>query len=235
MSAMRLSRLLMLTGLLLASASGRAVDPDAQRLAACAACHGPLGQAAGNADSYVPHLAGKPAGYLFEQLRAFRDGRRAYAPMAWLTRNLDDDYLEEMAGFYARQAPPPARNLSTDDLDPSSRRRAEQLVYEGDAQRPACAACHGVDLAGLQPGVPALTGLPADYVIAQLGAWRTGVRRARAPDCMADIARSLPAEDLRLLGEWLSVQPHSDQARPAAAGSFTLPVDCGALRAGSNR
>ena len=39
----------------------------AQRVLACTGCHGPEGRAA--ADGYYPRIAGKPAGYLFNQLR----------------------------------------------------------------------------------------------------------------------------------------------------------------------
>lgn len=52
-------------------------DTMAQRMLACTGCHGAQGRAA--PDGYYPRLAGKPAAYLFDQLLAFRDGRRRYA------------------------------------------------------------------------------------------------------------------------------------------------------------
>ena len=57
-------------------------DSMAQRTLPCTVCHGPQGRAA--ADGYYPRIAGKPAGYLFDQLLAFRDGRRRYGLMAHL-------------------------------------------------------------------------------------------------------------------------------------------------------
>src|SRR6516164_7648125 len=57
-------------------------DTIAARLLACAACHGAQGQGTNN--DYFPRLAGKPAGYLMNQLVAFRDGRRRYPPMNYL-------------------------------------------------------------------------------------------------------------------------------------------------------
>ena len=59
-----------------------APDTIEARLLACAACHGPQGQ--GTENGYFPRLAGKPAGYLMNQLVAFRDGRRRYPPMNYL-------------------------------------------------------------------------------------------------------------------------------------------------------
>ena len=39
--------------------------------------------------------------------------------------------------------------------------------------------------------VPGLLGLPRDYLAGQLGAWKSGIRHALAPDCMAEIAERL--------------------------------------------
>ena len=49
-------------------------DTIGSRVLACTACHGVQGQ--GTRDDYFPRLAGKPAGYLYNQLMAFRDGQR---------------------------------------------------------------------------------------------------------------------------------------------------------------
>ena len=201
---------------------------DAERLAACAACHGAEGQGkVGN--EYYPHLAGKPAGYLLDQLKAFRDGRRVYPQMTWLMRNMGDDYLLAIARHYAEL--PPQSSAQAVPMKPADEARARQLVDEGDVARgvPACSACHGRDLAGLAPGVPALLGLPPDYVVAQLGAWRTGARAAHGPDCMADVAKALDVSDLRTLGDWLASQGAGHSLAPAAAGSFALPQRCGTM------
>src|SRR5690606_1435159 len=122
-----------------------AATPDdlTARLAACAACHGRLGEGVGRGEADVPHLSGKPAGYLFAQLRAFRDGRRHYGPMFWLTRNLDDRALQQMATFYAAQTPRTSAGNGADGLDAAAVRRARELVFKGSSALPACAACHG--------------------------------------------------------------------------------------------
>lgn len=201
----------------------------APRLAACASCHGAQGEGA-SASEYAPHLAGKPAQYLYEQLRGFRDGGRQHLQMGWLVRHLDDAYLREIGEFYAALPPKtaPADVLAARVERPGDA-IARQLVEQGDAARGlhACSACHGADLVGVEPGVPALVGLPAEYVVAQFGAWRTGVRTAVAPDCMADIANALTPAEIRAIAEWLAVQGHSEPRRPAPAGSSVLPAACG--------
>lgn len=218
--------------LLLAAGVANAAGSDlGERLAACAACHGEHGEGVKGSE-YYPHLAGKPAGYLFEQLRNFRDGQRINAQMTWLVQYMDDAYMQEIAAFYAAQ-PPRTRAADTgaSGLTAAMRATAERLVEHGDPARkvPACSACHGAALTGLEPGIPALVGLPAEYIIAQLGNWRTGARRASAPDCMAEVARSIAPQDVRAVAVWLSQQAHADAEPPAPAGSFLPPRACGQL------
>lgn len=227
-----MSRLIVLL-LLLCASIAYADDNLADHLAACTACHGQQGEGVSGAE-YYPHLAGKPAGYLFEQLKGFRDGRRVNAPMVWLVQFADEAWLREIAGYYAALPPRThAADTGAAQLTPERAQRAEQLVREGDPALhvPACSACHGENLAGLEPGIPATIGLPADYIVAQFGHWRTGSRRALAPDCMHEVAMSLSAEDIRAVATWLSQQSNPEGTRPAPAGSLTPPKACGAILA----
>lgn len=211
--------------------------PDlAERLAACASCHGRHGEGVIGGAEFYPHLAGKPAGYLLAQMQAFREGRRHYPRMVYLMQYMDDAWLAQIAHWYAGQPVQAVHQRSPRalTLTVARRQRAEQLMFRGDRGRglPACAACHGDNLAGLEPGVPALTGLPADYLVAQFGGWVTGMRRSQEPDCMADIARRLDPADISLVANWLAAQPAQADLRPAPAGSWSLPVPCGPLAAG---
>jgi cytochrome c553 len=207
-------------------------DSMAQRTLACTPCHGKEGRA--GPDGYYPRIAGKPAGYLYNQLHNFRDGRRHYGLMARLLDPLSDVYLLEIAQHFASldlpYAAPRPSAVAADVLQ-----RGQTLARQGDTTKniPACAQCHGPALTGVLPNTPGLLGLSRDYLNSQLGAWRTGQRRAHAPDCMAQIARQLPAEDLTAVASWLAAQPLPSPARPAASlpeppaiacGSATLPA-----------
>ena len=203
-------------------------DTMAQRVKACTGCHGAEGRAA--ADGYYPRIAGKPAGYLYHQLLNFRELRRQYALMNGLLAPLGDAYLREIADHFAglevAYPPPVAAALSDDE-----RSRAERLVSRGDPARgvPACTACHGAGLTGTAPFVPGLLGLPRDYLNAQLGAWREGKRRARAPDCMAQVARAIAPAEISIVSAWLAAQPVPAGGRPATAFAAPLPLDCGGV------
>lgn len=211
-----------------AQAGAPQVPAMAERVAACVACHGAQGRA--GPDGYYPRIAGKPEGYLYNQLRHFRDGQRRYPPMNYLLANLSDDYLRQMARHFAGQHPPSptpvAANTSAAVLE-----RGRLLAMQGAPERrlPACAACHGQALSGLQPAIPGLLGLPRDYISAQLGAWRNGARRAHAPDCMADVAQALTPDEINAVSTWLALQPSNAPLAPASTAP--LPIRCGSVGA----
>jgi len=196
------------------------------RVAACTACHGEQGKA--GADGYYPRLAGKPADYLYHQLLNFRDGRRQYRPMTHLLAGLPDAYLREIAAYFADQHvpyPPPARQA----VPAAMLEQGRTLAMQGDPARglPACVACHGAALSGLNPAIPGLLGLPRDYIGAQIGGWKNGLRQAAAPDCMKDIANKLTPQDIGALSAWLSSRPVAEPYVPDPAGSANLPAECG--------
>ncbi|WCM91610.1 c-type cytochrome [Acidovorax sp. NCPPB 2350] len=204
----------------------------ADRVLACTACHGREGRA--TQQGYFPRIAGKPAGYLYHQLLHFRDGRRSYPQMSYLLEHMTDGYLREIAGYFAAldlpYAPPPPPQAPPEALE-----RGRRLVREGDAARgiPACVQCHGTAMTGVRPAIPALVGLPRDYVNSQIGAWQTGQRRSHAPDCMAQVARQLTADDVSAVSAWLAVQPVPDGGRPAGAAAGPLPMPCGGVQEAS--
>lgn len=203
-------------------------DTLAQRALACTGCHGPQGRA--SPLGYVPRIAGKPAQYLQQQLMAFRDGRRAHDGMARLLQHLDDDFLAALAGHFAAQRVL-ADTVPTAAAEPASLALGQRLAQQGDASRqlPACVRCHGAALTGAMPALPGLLGLPRGYLVAQLGAWRTGVRRAAEPDCMASLVKRLTPQDIAGLADWLASQPLPAQSLPAASLPEPLPLDCGTL------
>ncbi|WP_428000463.1 c-type cytochrome [Acidovorax sp.] len=200
----------------------------ASRVLACVTCHGKEGRA--TQEGYFPRIAGKPAGYLANQLINFREGRRSYPQMTSLIEHLTDDYLREMAAHFAAlevpYAPPPAPQAP-----PAVLEKGRLLVQQGDAARgiPACVQCHGQAMTGVNPFIPGLLGLPRDYLNSQLGAWKTGQRRAHAPDCMADIARQLTPDDVSAVSAWLAAQPVPGGGKPAARLGQPMPARCGGV------
>ena len=206
----------------------------AERTRACAACHGEQGRA--GPDGYYPRLAGKPAGYLYNQLLNFKQGRRHYGLMTRLVDPLTPEYMWDMAQYFASLSlpyPPPSAKQPA--LSAAQIARGKQLALEGDRSLslPACTTCHGERLTGMLPATPGLLGLPRDYINAQLGALRSAQRRAHAPDCMAQIAQRLSPDDLHAVASWLGMQALPANTHPVSAmtpetrRSFAQDMPCG--------
>jgi cytochrome c553 len=203
-----------------------APDTIAARVLACASCHGAQGE--GTSDVYFPRLAGKPAGYLYNQLVAFKNGRRRYPPMNYLLEFLPDAYLKEIAEYFASLRPPfppPAVPTASKEI----LGRGESLVKNGDPQQgvPACASCHNPGFTGMEPAIPGLLGLRAAYISAQLGGWRYGTRTAAAPDCMQIVAGLLTEDDVKAVAAYLSSLPAPADPSFAPKGSLPMPLECG--------
>ncbi len=204
------------------------LDSMAERLQACVICH--AAKDTQSADAYYPRIAGKPAGYLYNQLSNFRDGRRTYTPMTNLLDTLSEDYLKQIAAYFSSLHPAFAPEVSA-AVTPALFTRGQLLVRQGDPAKkiPACAACHGSRLLGVVPAIPGLLGLPRDYINAQFGAMRNGSRRNSSPDCMAQIARRLSADDINSVATWLSAQPIVGDEAPDAVLPDPMPLRCGSV------
>jgi sulfide dehydrogenase cytochrome subunit len=90
---------------LCAAAAAQAQDArtlHARSLAAtCANCHGTQGRAVEGAS--VPGLAGMPAVYLAEQLKAFKAGTRPATVMHQLAKGYNDSQIDAIAAYFAAQ------------------------------------------------------------------------------------------------------------------------------------
>ena len=205
------------------------VDSIEARVQGCVTCHGQSGQ--GTSNGYFPRIAGKPAGYLYNQLVAFRDGERRYSPMNYLVAYMPDTYLREIAEYFSKQRPPFAA-LQSPPADLAITRRGQQLVTAGDASKgiPACVACHGAGLTGMEPGIPGLVGLRPTYIVAQLTRWRVSERHAAEPDCMKRVASRLAESDVTAVAAWLSQQPPPNNPSPESSNLVRMPLACGSQR-----
>lgn len=77
-----------------AQAAGGDAAAGAEKAKGCASCHGVDGK------GRIP-LAGKKAGYLAEQLRAFRSGVRQEAMMNMVAKSLNDEDIADLAAYFA--------------------------------------------------------------------------------------------------------------------------------------
>jgi len=91
----------------LLAASGAAMAQDSAALrqqalaATCANCHGTQGRAVDG--TAVPGLAGIPAVYLVEQMKAFKAGTRQATVMHQLAKGYSDAQIDQIAAYFAAQ------------------------------------------------------------------------------------------------------------------------------------
>lgn len=69
----------------------------------CANCHGTDGASAGGGG--MPGLAGLSPTYFVEQMRAFRDGKRAATIMHQIAKGYSDEQIVALADYFSKQQP----------------------------------------------------------------------------------------------------------------------------------
>ncbi len=91
-----------LLAVLCLSGPGAEAQQRAPHVAQCAPCHGFDGIAR---EADVPHLAGQNELYLFNQIMAFRSGRRPHKDMRYMAREMSEQEAREIAAYFGSLPP----------------------------------------------------------------------------------------------------------------------------------
>ena len=175
----------------------------AQSIAAqvCAACHAADGNSPAPAN---PKIAGQIPEYLHKQLADFKaqGGKkpaRESPIMMGMVANLSDADMKGLAAYYGGQKLKPAaaadKNLAI----------AGQRLWRGGNTAtgvPACAGCHGPAGAGMPAQYPRIAGQYADYIAAQLKAFKEGSRVNDPNGMMRGVAARLTDREIRAVAEY---------------------------------
>lgn len=166
----------------------------------CAACHG----ADGNSPIATnPNLAGQNVNYFVKQLRDYQEGPngpRYNAVMASMVANLSAQDIEDLAAYYSIQkinvGQTPAQYV---DLG--------QKIYQGgiiEKGIPACAACHSPNGFGnSQAGISLLSGQHAEYIQAQMLAFKSGQRHNSTNGVMNVIAAKMSEAEITAVSHYV--------------------------------
>lgn len=187
-----------------APAKGEAAKAQTIVTQVCAACHAADGNSVAPAN---PKLAGQPAEYITKQLHNFKqgmmepnkDGGRKNPVMGAMTAALSDEDMLNLGAYFSSKAAKSGTAKAPYD--------AGQKVYRGGNSAtglPACAACHGPAGAGLPAQYPRLGGQHADYVLAQLKAFRSGERANDAGTVMRTIANKMSDQEMQAVANYVS-------------------------------
>lgn len=162
--------------------------------AVCAACHSNDGSRGAPAN---PILQGQHPEYLVKQLAEYKSGKRENAVMKAMASTLSPADMKNVAAFYASKQPKAgaAKNKELAQL-------GEKIWRGGIADRsiPACAGCHGPNGFGIPSQFPRLSGQHADYVEAQLVAFRAGTRRNN--NVMIGVSAKLNDREIKALSDY---------------------------------
>lgn len=164
--------------------------------AVCAACHG----ADGNSGTPVnPKLAQQHPEYLVKQLQEFKSGKRNNAVMKGFAATLSDEDMKNIAYWVSSKKAKPgfAKDKQLVALG--------ERIYRGgiaDRQIAACSGCHSPNGAGIPSQYPRLSGQHADYAVAQLTAFRDGVRNNSVQ--MTQVAAKLNDREIKAVADYIA-------------------------------
>ncbi|OCX90816.1 MAG: cytochrome C [Pseudomonas sp. CO183] len=168
---------------------------------ACGTCHGADGM--GMAAAGFPRLAGIDAAYTRKQLADFRSGSRANPIMQPIAAALSDDEIQAIAATLEAM---PAPSYAAIGRAEKAEGAGATLALRGAWGRniPECVACHGPGGVGVGESFPPLAGQSAQYLSAQLNAWRQGTRKNDPNDLMGHIARSMTDAEVQAVSEYFA-------------------------------
>jgi cytochrome c553 len=189
-----------LASILMISAHAHGDSAKAQGIAnqVCAACHGFDGNSPLPSN---PSIAGQHADYLLKQLSEFKSGVRNNPIMTPMAATLSVDDMRDLASYYSSLPP---KQMAAKDA--ALVEQGRKLYRGGNASNgiAACAGCHSPNGAGIPAQFPRLASQHADYVAAQLKAFRAGDRVNDANQMMRMTAMKLTDKDISALAEYIS-------------------------------
>jgi len=164
--------------------------------ATCAACHSADGN---SVNPQYPKLAGLGADYLLKQLQDYKSGARANPIMLGMVAPLGPQDMEDLAAYYASQ------QIARAAADPALAPQGEAIFRGGNLSSgvSACAACHGATGMG-NPAAkfPAIAAQHAEYLQAQLKAFRAVERANDAGQMMRAIAAKMTDAEIKAVASY---------------------------------
>lgn len=164
--------------------------------AVCAACHGADGNSGTPA---YPKLAQQHPEYLVKQLQEFKSDKRGNAIMKGFVSTMSEDDMKNIAFWVTSKQAKPGFAKEKELVNLGER------IYRGgiaDRQVPACAGCHSPNGAGIPAQYPRLSGQHSDYSVAQLVAFRDGIRKNSLQ--MSQVASKLNDREIKAVSDYIA-------------------------------
>ena len=163
----------------------------------CIACHAIDGN---SVVSVNPRLAGQHAAYISKQLNNFKSGLRENIVMAGMVANLTEEDMINLGNYFSEQ----------DILLLSAQKNGvgslgENIFRAGIKSKgvAACAGCHGPSGHGIPDKYPRLNAQHSEYTLAQLNAFRLGLRKNDPEAVMRTIAQKLTEQEMQSVADYI--------------------------------
>tara|TARA_B110000263_G_C15088887_1_gene409891 strand:- start:111 stop:734 length:624 start_codon:yes stop_codon:yes gene_type:complete len=163
----------------------------------CIACHAIDGN---SVVSVNPRLAGQHAAYISKQLNNFKSGLRENIVMAGMVANLTEEDMINLGNYFSEQ----------DILLLSAQKNGvgslgENIFRAGIKSKgvAACAGCHGPSGHGIPDKYPRLNAQHSEYTLAQLNAFRLGLRKNDSEAVMRTIAQKLTEQEMQSVADYI--------------------------------
>ncbi|MEI7839559.1 MAG: c-type cytochrome [Methylococcaceae bacterium] len=186
------------------------VNTGKQKAMSCVSCHGEHGN---STMPMFPKLAQQNAGYIVNQLKAFKSGVRKDSMMTTLAMSLTENEMVDIANYYADQKIAGEPEEIFDNAE--ERTEHETLVSQGgdlyrngDLKREvsACIACHGPLGEGNKPAAfPALKWQHKDYLIKALTDFKSGQRSNTNENMMHMIAVKMTDAEIKAVATRIAI------------------------------
>jgi cytochrome c553 len=163
----------------------------------CVACHGVNGN---STNPVWPNLAGQHASYIQKQLQAFRSDVRQDPLMTPMAKTLAEEDIPDLAAFFSSQSPAGL------EADPSKVALGQRIFRGGDLKTgvAACGSCHGPKGDGNPAATyPLIRGQHAEYIVAQLKAYRAGTRKTDPNQMMQTVASALTDPQIEAVAAYI--------------------------------
>lgn len=166
--------------------------------AACAGCHGADGNSTAGT---FPKLAGQNVRYLLKQMNDIKSGARSVPAMTGQLDGKSDQDMEDIAAYFSSQ------QTTIGAADKELVKLGEKIYRAGNKESgvPACMACHSPTGKGnAMAGFPSLSGQHAEYIAAQLRAFREGERTNDDAKMMRSVALRLTNKEVDAVASYIS-------------------------------
>jgi cytochrome c553 len=169
--------------------TARAADPIEEKAATCAACHGENGRPQ---QPDMPIIWGQNVGYLYLQLRDFKNGDRANPIMSALTAEMSRDEMLKLAEHFSRKPWPRGEHRASE----AQVKAARPAISAGQ-----CVECHLAGYLG-HSAIPRIGGQQYEYLKKTMFDFKNK-ERANNP-AMTDLFRTYPDEALDAMASLIS-------------------------------